>query len=397
MPRSVTLKHFKGLNNRRDVLGGGSGWLRQADNINVRSDATLERRDGYQRVFTGTITSSYATLDHSRMYVVDSGDLKLINPDFSTVTLRSGLATAPLMHWSEVNNQVFFSNGVDSGIILPGGNIIDWAWPEPSMPQLVALSGQLAAGLYRVLCTFVLPDGRETGSNPTASVIELQADASLQISDIPQEAGLITRVYIAPADSTVFQLAFETGNTAELWNASPNALGEVLTTYGLASRQPNWGVHQYWQGSFYTAEFLAQDNATAIFSTEPLGFHLFNVSESGFLIPGECIALIPHELGLIIGTKTQIFVYDGEQLITVANYGVVRNNCWAFDDDDRSVFFWTARGVCRGLPFENLTDVNLSVPPGKSGGCSIVRTSGDKRFVVSLEKQGTATNQRFTL
>ena len=397
MPRKETLKHFKGLNNRREVLGGGSGWLRQADNINVRSDATLERRDGYLRVFAGAITSSYATLDHTRMYAIDGGDLKLINPDFSAVTLRSGLATAPLMHWSEVNNQVFFSNGVDSGILLPGGEVIDWAWPEPAVPQLVALSGQLAAGLYRVLCTFVLPDGRETGSCPTAAVIALQADSSLQISGIPQEAGLTTRVYIAPADSTVFQLAFETSNTAELWNTSPDSLGVALTTYGLASRQPNWGVHQYWRGNIYTAEFLAQDDATAIFSTEALGFHLFNVSEKGFLVPGECIALIPHELGLIIGTKTQIYSFDGEKLTKLANYGVVRNNCWAFDDDDNSVFFWTARGVCRGLPFENLTDVNLSVPPGKAGGCSIIRTRGDKRFVVSLGEQGVAENQRFNL
>jgi len=397
VPRTVSLSHFKGLNNRRDIVGGGNGWLRKADNINIRSNAGIERRDGYTRKLTGVLSAGYSTRDHARFYIIDAGDLKQVHADFSTVVLRSGLLSTAQVHWTEVNNEVYFSNGVDSGIISSNGVVSNWAWPVPTTPNLAIVGGNLDAGQYRVHCTFILPDGRETGSCAQAAVAELPQGSALQIIDIPQQAACKTRVYIAPADSTVFQLAFETTNTAELWNAPSTALGSELVTYGLFPLQSGWGVHQYWRGNMYVSFFMPQEDVSAIFISESFGFHLFNVSEKAVMVPGECVMIAPHNDGLVIGTKTELYAYTGEQLIKLANYGAVAGRSWVIDDDDNTLYFWTTRGVCKGLPFENLTEDNVSVPPGVCGGCSIIRTRGDKRFVVSLSGQGVASNQRFIL
>lgn len=377
-------------------MRAGHAWFSKADDINVRSDGGLERRDGFTRVTTGVYTGAYTTLDHLSMYVVDNGALKRINDDFSTVTLRTGLS-ADKMQWSEVNNQIFYTNGTDSGIINSDGTVDEWTWEVPTVPALLAISGTLDAGQYRVLCTFVLPDGRETGTNPQSAVIDLPADSAIQISGIPQVAGSTTRVYIAPADSTVFQLAVETNNTAEVWNVPPAFLGQELLTYGMVPLQPRWGVPQYWRGRMFVVEYLPTQNISAIFISESFGFHLFQPDQKALLIPGECTMLAPHQDAMVIGTKTEIHAFDDEKLTKLANYGAVKGKNWVIDDDTNQLYFWTARGVCTAFPFSNLTEANVSVPPGSDAGCSIIRTRGDKRFVVSLQEQGAASNSRFTI
>ena len=71
------------------------------------------------------------TIDHQRAYYVDAGSLK----SFDGAVLRTGLSAQP-MYWTEINDQVFYSNGLDSGIIQPGGEVLDWDWVAPATPAV---------------------------------------------------------------------------------------------------------------------------------------------------------------------------------------------------------------------------------------------------------------------
>src|ERR1019366_5863094 len=100
---------------------------------------------------------------------ISGSSLVQVNIDLTLTTLKTGLAMAP-MYWTEINDQVFFNNGVDSGIITKDGTVLPWSWPEPSMPQVTSTDGDMAQGIYRVACTFIFPDGRETGASDAAAV-----------------------------------------------------------------------------------------------------------------------------------------------------------------------------------------------------------------------------------
>ncbi len=392
MLKDTAVAAFKGLNNQTDPLQLGLGWLTTADNIDITDEAKIRRRAGFDLDTPGEILGAYATIDQQRLYYVDGDSMTA----YGGTVLAQVTSDAP-MHWAEVNGQVFYNNGVDRGIITPASTVLPLEWPVPGTPVLAAVSGSLAPGKYDVLCTFLMADGRETGAGQSGS-IDIAEGQALQISGIPQAAGMVTRTYIAPANSTVFQLAYEGYQTAWRWDYSPNSLGLDLATDDFDPIPPGATVIQIWRGQLYAAQYFPADNMTAVWRSQPLGFHLFDLAADFLAIPGQVHMLAPTDEALVIGTEREIYAHPGEGLKLLANYGVVPGWCWACDTDEagegKGVVIWTQRGACKAMPFVNLTSGHVSVAPGVQAGAAVIAQDGQKRFVVALHQGGQAFNQR---
>lgn len=380
------LSQFLGLNNVADPLNLGMAWLTRADNVVITDAGKIKRRDGFA-VGTGSpVTGMYGTKDHKRAYYVEAGSLKSMDG----TTLATGLAQTRV-HWAEINQQIYYSNGVDYGVINPDNSLLPLAWPIPAAPTLSASTGTLDQGQYQVMTTLLMDDGRETGSSPV-STIDLVEGQSLQISDIPQAPGCVARVYIAPANSTVFGLAYEGYNTARLWDFSPDSLGHELLTDDFDPIPAGATVIQFWRGQLYAAQVIG--DMTALWFSQPLGFHLFNLAVDFIAVPGRILMLAPHDSGLVIGTDKAIHAWDGESLATLATYGTVPGCAWDVDETTKTVYFWTESGVCRFPEFANLTEAQVSVAPGVQAGAAVMHVGGQRRFVVALQQGGSAFNQR---
>ncbi len=381
-----TVSAFKGLNNVSDPMRLGMSWLATADNVNVSDTGAISKRAGYALNRAGAFTSAYSTLDFTRMYTATALGIQKFTGE-SIVALTS----INPMYWTEVNEQVFFNNGVDRGIILPDDRVIPWDWPTPTAPTVTATTGTLPAGMYQVCCTYVLDDGRETGAGAVAEITLTEGQA-LQISNIPGGLGAVANVYVAPANSEVYQLFATTRATALTFNSSPDDLGRDLLNAFLDPLPLGTDVIQFWRGRMYAAQYMAAENQTVIWFSEPLGFHLFNLNSNFIIVPGRVLMLAPHDAALVIGTDAKVFAYDGTKLDQVAEYGVVPGQHW--DRDAERILFWSLRGVCVALPFANLTEKQISVAPGvRAGGC-LVRTGGQKRYVSVLQQGGEPFNQR---
>ena len=378
----LRIDQFLGLNNVSDALRLGLGWLVTANNVNVTDTGSLVRRDGYSRSSAGSFTSAYATRDYSRLYVVDGGVLKSSNGT-DHVAIQT-LASTARMFWCEINDQVFYNNGTDSGILNRAHSLKTWRWDIPSSPTVQAVTGSLAAGLYRVLVTTRLADGRETGASDPVELVLTEGQA-LQISGIPADSN----VYIAPADSTVFSLAASPSGTAMVWNQSPDALGRDFVLDGL-DPLPACDVIQAWKGRIYASQYDATNDQSAVWFSQPLGFHLFNLARDFFMVPGKVLMLAPHDAGLIVGTDKATHAYTPDGLTLLADYGVVPGKSW--DVDGKRILIWTTRGVCSVLPFENLTERQVSVPPGVQAACCVIHSRGQKRFVAAIQQGGEAFN-----
>ena len=379
---------FKGLNNVSDPLRLGLAWLAQADNVDITDTGAIEKRAGYRKTLAGTFTGAYSTIDFSRLFVVDGGVLKAMTGPGAATPLRAGLDPAP-MHFTEVNDQVFYNNGVDAGVILPDNTVLDWSWSAPAAPVVAAVTGNLPAGTYRVRCTFTLADGRETGAGQGADMTLTEGQA-LQVSQVPYRAGCVTNTYLAPADSTVYQLAHSGHASAFVWNASPDALGVDLRGDTLEPLPRGAHVIQAWRGRLYAAQYFPQDNQSALWPSQPLGYHLFDLAGDFMLIPGRVTMLAPHDEALLIGTDARIHAFDGNTLSELAPYGVVPG--WHWSRDDARLLFWSTRGLCAALPFTNLTERPMSVAPGLQAGGALVQQDGHKRYLVALHRGGTAFN-----
>lgn len=385
------ISSFRGLNNVSDSLGLGLGWLVKANDVDVTATGMLVRRDGYKKAQSAAVSEGYATIDTKRLFVVTGGSINWVSGDLATLFLIRAVTSSAPMYFAEVNQRVFYSNGTDYGIIEPDNSWSDWTWPAPDSPVLSAGSGKLPAGQYQVLCTFLLPDGRETGASEVTTIF-LPADSSLQMSALPIVAGLQTAIYVAPAYSTIPQFAMLATSTSMAWDAKPETLGMDLVTAELNQVPSGTTVIQHWGGVMFAAQPMQRPDQTVIWKSEPLGYHLFKITDEMFMIPGEVVMMAPHKDALIVGTRTAIWAYSNDGLKQLATYGVVPGHPWVRDGDD--LLIWTLRGLCSALPFQNRTDRQVSVPPGARSGAALIEKTGVKRFVVALQKGGTAYNAR---
>lgn len=376
------MRVFKGLNNTTDPMRLGLEWLTQADNVDVSDEGAMSRRGGFTTAVFAPTTAAYSTIDFQRCFYVTGGALKT----FEGATLTTGLTSAP-MYWAEVNQSVYYNNGVSRGIITPGNDILPWEWTTPAAPSVAAVSGSLPAGTYQVRCTQTLTDGRETGTSESVSVTLTDGQA-LQISKIPTNAN----VYIAPANSTVYQLARERSPAAFVWDSSPDFLGQDLLHQFLDPIPAGATVIQIWRGRAYAAMYMPQSDQTVVWYSQPLGYHLFNLNSNFFIVPNKVLCMAPHEAGLIIGTDAKIYSYEQSKITEIAPYGVVPGWPWALDD--KNVMLWTQRGLCQALPLKNLIIDRVSVAPGTQAGAAVIADGGQKKFVVALHQGGLAFNQR---
>lgn len=374
------INSFSGLWNTSDPMRLGMRWLVQADNLNVTDTGALSKRDGYALNRSGGFTSMYSTIDFSRLYLATASGIQ----DFAGTSLAPITDDEPV-HWCEVNEQVFYSNGTDSGIILPDNSVIPWRWTAPVAPSVAAVTGTMPAGFYQVRCTAILPDGRETGSGESAEIYLTEGQA-LQISGLT----VGNNIYITQANSDVFQLAGRATSTAFTFNASPDTLGRDLLNNFLDQLPFGVDVVQAWRGRMYASSYMASMNQTVVWFSEALGYHLFKLNSNFIIVPGKVEMLAPHDGALVIGTDAKVFAYNGEKLDTLADYGVVPGDQWA--KYDSNILFWSQRGLCSFAPFANLTEKQVSLAPGiRVGGC-LVRQGGQVRFVAAIQSGGNAFN-----
>ncbi|MEF8794322.1 hypothetical protein [Thiohalorhabdus sp.] len=392
---SVAITRFRGLVNKVDPLrrnrhpeeGGMEAGLSRADNVDVDQTGRLTRAEGYEQVYTGSVTNLFVTDDEQRAYIVEGDTLKQLLPDWTTVTLRSGLTRSDF-RWAEVNDAVYATNGVEF-LVIDQDMVRDWGMPIPEIPEVATTAGDLPPGRYQVTATFVAPDGRESGA-PRGNVIDLADPAGLQVSFDAMPYPV--RVYITPTDSTTFYRAYETGETVTTWAGPLTSLVDPLQTQFL-SGPPGGKVLGYRLGRMYLGQYFPEANQSAIWPSQPLGYEHFDLMDA-FLLPGEIRLIAGHPQGLILGCRDAVYAYDEEQGIQkLADYGVIRG--WTGTWHQGAVYFWTERGLCRGLPFENLTEATVSVPPGRYGAGAVLERHGETRYVVVVEDGGEPAYNAF--
>ena len=379
---------FRGLNNVTDPVRLGLPWLVQADNVDITSTGGAARRAGFSLALAGSTTSIYATEDDEHLYLVQGGALSEVNDDMTLRPLATGLAR--VMHWTEFNREPLFTSGDRAGIVTANG-VLPWRLPVPNEPAVSVGVGNLPAGQYRVCCTFVLDDGRESPAS-TAAVVTVAAGSSLQITNIEQTSGARTRLYVAPADSTIFQLAAEAAATSATWNAAPEQLGQELTTDGLEPLPDEIDHIVHWKGRIYAAQYLPEQDQSVVWRSEPLAPHLWNLQDGFFMVNGRVHDLAAHESALVVCTSTRLYAYTADSLTELAGYGTPPGEPCALDG--KRLLIWTLRGLCQFPEFANLTERRISVAPGVRATASVVEQDGQTRFIACLHAGGKPFNQR---
>ena len=125
-----------------------------------------------------------------------------------------------------------------------------------------------------------------------------------------------------------------------------------------------------------------EKDRSVVYFSRPDYPHEFRLLTDFQLFAGRITLLAEVSQGLVIGTDRAIFIdHIDAPLQLVADYGVPHGGL--IYDDRNVVFFWSDRGMCRALPFENMTDKQLVVTGRENTAAALLPYQGSAYAVVS--------------
>lgn len=396
----VRFSEFAGVVNTRSRKDIGMKALWAGTNVFISDTKKVTRRAGYTAYrATGTVQAAYG--ETGNLYVVDNGSLLRLATQTDVRTLTTGLANKPYC-WDDSNGDVYFVNGVDAGIAR-GDAYLPLRLTVPTISAITILSAATApttpsnmgatytTATFRILATFITADGRETAPS---EIVPVTGAPLTNLIRVTLSTGYVkTNIYCTEADGTVYRLVAST--TGSIVTFNPQRGGEIYSTVNTQSLPVGVTHIAICKGRMFTAQYLPALRMSAIWISQPFAFHLWNQAKDMLPISGEVALLLWNNAGVLIGTTEHIYQYDEktEEIVQLADYGVVPGVAGDLDAQNLA-FFWTQRGICKAMPFENMTEQNVSMPPGLRAVGAVVYINGVQQFITVAQGGGEAFNQR---
>lgn len=398
----VTYAKFSGL--RSDVTPErfGPGDLAVADNVDLDKSGRLARRAGYTPVRAGAAHSLWADDEGQTCLFAQGGQLLQLNPDASAAPLMALGAPGLPLSYVRVSERIYFSNGVDLGL-LEAGRVRSWGLAVPPLPVPSVTVGAMPAGLYQFALTYVRSDGQESGA-PLAGSVTVPAGSGLTFAlptpTDPDVAGKV--LYLStPGGEVLYQAALMAAPLASFaYTNDTTELAYPLATQFLGPAPAGQLVAAY-RGRVFVAA------GDVLFFSTGLGYELFDLREY-VALDGAITLLAPvmdkeisdnaRSSGLFIGTDRSCGVLVGSdpkdfQYVPKTTYGALAG---ALDYVDgslleagaagaRSLPMWlTTQGICVGgadMVIRNLTRTRYTFPAAGRGAALFM--PGPNRFMAT--------------
>lgn len=103
----------------------GAKYLSEAVNVRISDTGKILRRTGYEQKAAGSYHGFFSYLDMT--LAVSRDALYRINHDYSVTLVKSGLVANARYDYVGVNEEVYFVNGHDLGIVSHNGSFRSWA------------------------------------------------------------------------------------------------------------------------------------------------------------------------------------------------------------------------------------------------------------------------------
>ena len=393
---------FKGLRNVVNARDFDPGDLEVALNVDIDAGERVTRRKGFGSVVVAGVDRGLFA-SGSICLGVGSNALVQISPDWSKQTLHSGLTPNRDLSYAALADRVYYSNGVESGVVQNGARR-SWGLTVPSTPAASVTGGDLQAGRYQFAVTYLRNDGQESGAG-RAGEIELSARGGVLLSSIPASADptvVLKAVYMTTTNGQALLRVGVLPNSQTTFTLqAPNDGAAPLGTQFLAPPPPGDHIG-------YSSGYALVAVGAALYPSEPYAPELFDLRKR---IPftDRITMIAPVDGGLWVGTDSQVLWLAGKDMTTWefverADYGAIPGTLAYGDGEligDGSLsgtlvpFFATKRGICIGTTtgsLQNLTESRFAYPSQPKGAGLVRRHRGVGQYIATLNGPETAGN-----
>lgn len=388
---------------------GNTITLRAAENVDLGRSGIPQRRQGTSKKISATnFHSLYATPSFGWMLASNNNALTSYDAALNATVLRTGLAPYQVLSYDDINNEVFWSNGFQSGKVNSAGVNVPWGVEKPGGTPFVTATaaGGLSAGTYQVACTFSTASGEEGGST-LATVVSVAEGGGIALSSIPQPTDtrvLLVRCYITQTNGDVLYWTRDIPVGMTSVTLGVGLHGKALETQWLSPMPPGQIV-RYGNGRLWVAV------GNVVWYSDPLYYGQTRRS-SNFITFSDNIDVMeyPNEgdgSGLFVAAGKRTYFIAGQnpkemQLRIVHPFGAVRGTgatvpgAW-FDpqlggnvaywmDSEGSLVLGLAGGAIRPLT----SDIYLA-PVADSGATLVREIDGLRQIITNLRGAGVNT------
>lgn len=390
---SISIDSFAGLHTTDDLYEVGLDGLVTATNVDITRKKKIVRRKGFVLKLAATPSAAWS---NNRTLLYQQGtDLYSVDNNYIATQIKTGLAPSSTLTGYQIDKLVYWSNGIDTGVIDNGFNR-SLGLTSPSMPQLTSIgAGSLPAGTYQVAAAFVRADGFESGVLlPAAQITVSDTFNSIVVTGLTSiDASTVSVNYYITKDgggSFFFAGARNPGDNITISQPATHFSRPLKTLYG-EPPFPFTCIDQF-NGR------MVFGSGNLLFFSDSFAYERVNLSKS-FLPFNDKINMIGVvDEGLFIGTEKEIIYLKGTNLDTfeskqVAPYGVVHNTRAYLDGAvvgtdstiTKKVPAWVStKGVCIGFPdgsMQNSTENTVTLPEGATGASFFRQENGQNHFI----------------
>jgi len=295
MAGEININGFSGANNvnERFMSKPGIAEPRVILNADVALSGDLIKRKG-QTLFISLSGAHSLWAGITCMLCVANG---VLYRNVQGVAVNVGTVSGPKypLSYSEVDDKVYVSNPYWQGIFDPTANsVASWGVPQPPGPMLLAGSGNLPAGTYRITMTNVV--NGEIGGNGPISQFTLTTEGGIQVLNRPSGA----LVWATDADEGIFYLVGATSQVVHVPTVEP------LPTF-LCSPPP------FLENLCYAFGRMWGSSGTDVYYSEPFKPGLFKLASNKFPFDSTVTLIAKVPTGLFIGMANRTVFLAGTE------------------------------------------------------------------------------------
>lgn len=356
---TVTFGPFPlGVNNVDRSLSMADGEMVSAVNLDISRDGVLTQRQGYSLAVAGTGARSLWARDSTTAFYADATDLKQVTVSaagvLTSATVRSGvLQLGRHVAYVAVNGDVYYSNGIITGMVRADSTSHSWGVERPSRnPVLTGVAGSLSAGRYLVAIQYINDRG-EVGGIPPPGGIVLSAASDIVVSSIPAAvsadvAGVIVYLSKQNGDILYRHSVYSVGTTSvQLSIAADDGAQSADFLFDV---MPPTGILEYYNGMIYGAA------DGVIWHTNALAYGQCARRSNFIMVDSPVTLLKASSDGLFVGTGSRVEFLLGSgpkefQRRAVTPFGAIPGTGMALpktESEPHVVGWFSERGFVKG-------------------------------------------------
>lgn len=383
------IKTFGGLDNQNDPLEYGLNRLAVAKNVDITRENKIVTRKGRTKLSDAQVELACAT--KKTLIYQSIGNLYQISDKTGAKLVARNLTSASWLTATEINNKIFWSNGVQIGVI-ENNKSRDIGIKTPDTPLYAEMTGTMPEGNYLFAITYTRNDGMESGASLSGqAIINSGGIKILKPSKIPDNTKAIN-IYLSTVNGEVLYLAASYDITQSV--PTLKYVGDTLN-FGVALENQFCDQPKPFQASCYYKGRNYYAVGDVLWASLPFNLELVDYTKDYLPFDGEIVMLAEVSNGIYVATTEKTYYLSGNDpqdftVIEALNYGAIRSAPVKADKlkDGSNAMLWASpKGAIAGLDggqVLNMTDGVFTFGQSATATGVFREINGQRHFVVSL-------------